>query len=216
MLSTFLRVPTLYHKVLSRPETSICGCVESTGREGIFTMNWHEYFTYDASAGRLIWKTRSPESFEKPRHAPHWNGRFSGKVAGAPKTAKHRSMVRVFGMHLMAYRIIWEMHNGPIPEGMFVDHINRNPLDDRIENLRLANHSQNTANSAVSRRNTSGYKGVSRDKKINKWIVVVNDGGKSKRLGAYECIHDASEAYDEYAKSKHGEFAYLNNSRSPK
>ncbi|WP_436868476.1 HNH endonuclease signature motif containing protein, partial [Enterobacter hormaechei] len=49
--------------------------------------------------------------------------------------------------------MIWEMHNGPIPQNMEIDHINRIKLDNRLENLRLATRRQNACNIST---NTSG------------------------------------------------------------
>ena len=65
------------------------------------------------------------------------------------------------------HRIVWEMHNGAIPKGKFIDHINRVRDDNRIENLRLVTIAQNALNSKLKSTNTSGIKGVFR--KGNRW-----------------------------------------------
>ena len=58
------------------------------------------------------------------------------------------------------HRIIWEMHNGAIPNDLSIDHINRVKDDNRIENLRLVNKSQNALNSKLKSTNKLGIKGV--------------------------------------------------------
>ena len=65
------------------------------------------------------------------------------------------------------HRIVWEMHNGAIPKGMCIDHINRVRDDNRIENLRLVTSSQNALNSKLKSTNTLGIKGVYKEK--DKW-----------------------------------------------
>lgn len=65
------------------------------------------------------------------------------------------------GYTVLMHRVILERKLGePIPEGYVVDHINRDTLDNRRENLRLATKSQNGFNSGMRKNNTSGYKGV--------------------------------------------------------
>ena len=54
---------------------------------------------------------------------------------------------KIKGKSLKVHRIIWEMHNGKIPNGMQVDHINENKADNRIENLQLLNNQQNISRS---------------------------------------------------------------------
>ncbi|MBL0320720.1 MAG: HNH endonuclease [Alphaproteobacteria bacterium] len=94
--------------------------------------------------------------------------------------------------------------------GQEVDHINGNKLDNRKENLRLASHSQNCKNQAKPKNNTSGYKGVTKNKAGNNWIAQIKTNGKHLSLGRFENIQDAARAYDNAARKYFGEFAKLN------
>jgi hypothetical protein len=95
-------------------------------------------------------------------------------------------------------------------KGDIVDHINGNKLDNRKENLRIANRSQNATNSK-HRKNESGYRGVCKDKRRGLWKSEIRIGdGKRKFLGYYEDKIEAAKAYNEAAISYHGEFAKLN------
>jgi hypothetical protein len=60
----------------------------------------------------------------------------------------------------MSHRIAWVISNGMIPDGMEIDHIDGNRLNNRIENLRLVSHSGNMKNVGIKRSNTSGITGV--------------------------------------------------------
>ena len=64
------------------------------------------------------------------------------------------------GKSYAVHRVIWEMHNGPIPEGMQIDHIDNNTMNNRLDNLRLATHSQNNMNKVARCDNALGIKGV--------------------------------------------------------
>jgi len=90
------------------------------------------------------------------------------------------------------------------------DHINRNRLDYRKENLRPCNKSQNMANSKISKRNSSGYKGVSFDPSRNNWRAVICKRGKYITIGRYNTKEEAAEAYNLKAKELFGKFANLN------
>ena len=91
-----------------------------------------------------------------------------------------------------------------------VDHINRNGLDNRRCNLRLATPSQNQHNKVAYRNNKSGYKGVSWHKGGRKWIAQIKCGEIHKYLGLYRSKEDAANAYNQAALWLHGEFAVLN------
>jgi hypothetical protein len=95
-------------------------------------------------------------------------------------------------------------------KGDIVDHINGNKLDNRKENLRIANRSQNATNSK-HRKNESGYRGVCKDKRRGLWKSEIRVGdGKRKFLGYYEDKIEAAKAYNGAAIMYHGEFAKLN------
>lgn len=91
-----------------------------------------------------------------------------------------------------------------------VDHINRNPLDNRKINLRAATRSQNGMNRSMQRNNTSGFRGTCWDKQKQKWWAQIKINGRTKRLGYFDDILDAAKAYDKAAAELFGEFAVLN------
>ena len=91
-----------------------------------------------------------------------------------------------------------------------VDHIDRNPLNNQKNNLRIVSVTENNRNIALSKRNTSGYKGVSWHKTANKWTVRIHYNGKYHSCGLYDNVKDAARAYNEKALEYYKEFAFLN------
>jgi hypothetical protein len=96
-----------------------------------------------------------------------------------------------------------------------VDHINRNGLDNRRCNLRIATISQNNANRSKSaiingKSTTSKYKGVSFNKGKQMWRARISFNGKDKELGYFKTEEEAKGKYDENAKEIFGDFAYFN------
>jgi hypothetical protein len=95
--------------------------------------------------------------------------------------------------------------------GKYYDHKNRNPLDNRKENLRYATQENNAKNSSLSKNNTSGYIGVNWLKKNNVWTASIGINSKLKYLGSFTNKDDAIKArlqaeakyYDEFAPQKH-------------
>lgn len=93
-------------------------------------------------------------------------------------------------------------------KGQIIDHANRNPLDNRKENLRFCTHSQNSANTNGSGRNTSGYHGVNFFNRPSpkKWRASI----AGELIGYYLDPRTAAFMYDQAAKKHFGEFARLN------
>jgi hypothetical protein len=92
--------------------------------------------------------------------------------------------------------------------GQRVDHINHDGLDNRRENLRLCTASGNGANSRLPVNNTSGYKGVRRER--DRWMAAIGVNGKTIRLGTFDDKRDAAQAYNAACIAAFGEFALPN------
>lgn len=93
------------------------------------------------------------------------------------------------------------------PEGLFVDHINGNGLDNRRSNLRICTHAENMRNRKTHSNNKSGYKGVYFDKDGSRWRAQIRAEGKKHSLGSFDTPEKAYEAYLSASKELHGEFA---------
>lgn len=103
-----------------------------------------------------------------------------------------------------------------VPEGCVVDHIDRNPLNNQKNNLRVASHSQNSRNRTKSKsKTTSKYLGVYWDKVNSVWKSQLRIKGMRINGGQYHNEEEAALAYNKYAKIYYGEFANLNIVKEP-
>jgi hypothetical protein len=99
------------------------------------------------------------------------------------------------------------------PEGMEVDHINGNSLDNRRANLRIVTKSQNQFNKGAQRNNTSGFKGVIYDKRRGYWRFDIQAHGARRSVGGFASAEAAADGYRAAAEELHGEFACLTASK---
>lgn len=79
-------------------------------------------------------------------------------------------------------------------DGMFTDHINRNKLDNRKENLRAATNTQNQLNKGLQKNNVSGIIGVSWHKQNRSWWVRINVKNVQYSCGCYKLLKEAALA----------------------
>lgn len=96
------------------------------------------------------------------------------------------------------------------PDGMVVDHVNMNKLDNRLENLRLATTAENVRNGNKRKTGDNPYKGVHFQKHIGKWKVEITKDYKNHHFGVFEDPELAARVYDAKASEMFGEFARLN------
>jgi hypothetical protein len=94
-------------------------------------------------------------------------------------------------------------------KGQYVDHKDRDGLNNQRGNLRFCTKAQNAQNMELGSRNTSGFKGVSRDHG-KQWRATIRENNRQYRIGHFPTALEAALAYDVAAKRLHGEFARLN------
>jgi hypothetical protein len=93
------------------------------------------------------------------------------------------------------------------PAGRIVDHRDGNRLDNRKRNLRVCGLGDNNRNLGISRRNTSGYKGVSFSKRRMKYRAYIHlSGGHQKHLGFFDTPEEAAWEYEKTARQYFGDY----------
>ena len=154
-----------------------------------------ELLSYDRESGTFHWRI-------SPR-----NGIGVGAVAGCANRRNYWQ-IRLDGRPYLAHRLAFLHVLGRLPNKV-VDHIDGDTLNNRWINLREASHSQNGGNTRLSRRNTSGFKGVSYHAGAGKWRATLGQGGRAIYLGLFDTPEAAHHAYIDAARDHFGEF--LNN-----
>lgn len=149
--------------------------------------------TYIPETGELFWKARPRSHFKHQWSMDLWNNRFSGKPAFATKTNKGYLKGAFNRIYHEAHRVIWFYMTGEWP--VEVDHENGIRNDNRWVNLRSTNRRGNGTNLRLSVKNLSGYHGVYKVEKTNKWYARIATGnGKKLHLGTFENKEDAISA----------------------
>jgi hypothetical protein len=150
-------------------------------------------FSYDQDTGILSWKVPTSRRVKV------------GDAAGRVNNSGHIG-VGLDGKRYQAHRLIWSMFNGPIPEGLDIDHRDEVKTNNRLSNLRLATRGQNMMNVSQHKSNTSGIKGVAFHKGSGKWEAYVSVGRKKTYLGLHNSAERAGEIAAKKRNELHGEF----------
>ena len=152
-----------------------------------------EILHYDPETGIWTWIKVNKHNIE-----------HNGKIAGTVRDDGYRS-IRIGGRAYYSGRLAILYMTGKWP--IEVDHKDRDPSNDCWDNLRDATSADNKCNTTLHRvNNTSGYRGVSWNKKQQKWVAYID----AFQLGAYNSLEEAIQIRDEYVAKFHGEFAVLN------
>lgn len=150
--------------------------------------HWHKWFKYEPSTGYLVNRCS--------RAARAQEGAIAGRLSNIGYVD-----VGIFGKKCGAHRIIWEMVNGKIPDGMEVDHINGVRDDNRISNLRLVTRNDNMRNIKLRCDNTSGFHGVGFNKNSGKFQARIWHRNIRRHLGLFNTAEEAHQAYLAAAKT---------------
>ena len=142
---------------------------------------FNEWLRYDPETGFLYWKKVGHKSKSKV-----------GDRAPKKRGLKYDT-VYLLGETAFVHRIVWHMHHGCWPDP-FLDHINCDRYDNRIENLRITDHKLNMQNVKIARVNNKlGYLGV---RKIgNRYRAEIKVDGKKIHVGAFSTPEEAHQAY---------------------
>ncbi|HEY6861677.1 MAG TPA: HNH endonuclease [Pseudolabrys sp.] len=151
-----------------------------------------EMLDYDRETGVLKWSQS-----EKVRP------QFRGTVAGTIQYDGYRCLRFKFHRYY-AHVLIWFHVHGAWPREQ-IDHWDLNRDNNALANLRLATPRQNSVNTKVSKKNTSGFKGVCEQN--GRWIAQMRQDGKRGYIGSFDTAEEAFEAYKQAALKQHGEFA---------
>ncbi|MBT9571084.1 MAG: HNH endonuclease [Pseudomonas umsongensis] len=151
-------------------------------------IDWSQYFSY--ANGELFWIANTGTKNRV------------GTRAGRVIHDGYRE-IRLLGGYYREHRVIYEILNGEIPDGMLIDHVNGIRTDNRIENLRLVDTLGNTRNNAKSAKNKTGHVGVSWCKAVGKWRAQIGVNNRQVWIGSFDDF-DQAVAARKAAELAHG------------
>jgi hypothetical protein len=105
------------------------------------------------------------------------------------------------------HRALWILNNGPIPAEKQIDHIDGDPSNNVIDNLRICTKAENCQNVRIRKDNTSGVKGVFWDKSSQSWRASVWKDKKKCDLGRFKSLDEAKLCMEAARSVVHGNFA---------
>lgn len=161
---------------------------------------------YETESGKLFWKERSIDWFNdekqsREHNAAIWNGKNAGKEAFTTALPHGHRYASLHKQKFLAHRVIWKMVYGNEPVG--IDHIDGDPSNNRLDNLREAMPVVNGKNIKLKRNNTSGVMGVRWEQSRSKWIARINVNYQSIHLGVFDTF-DAAVAARKVAEREYG------------
>lgn len=159
---------------------------------------------FDYVNGNLVWKERPRSDFNSPQGYGSFNKLRAGKIALTGKIHGYW-VVKINGSAHLLHRLIWIWNNGDLRTDQEVDHEDGNPLNCALGNLRIADRSRNLRNTKLSKRNTSGHKGISWDKRRSQWNARIKKDGKQITKD-FKNKEDAIEFIRKLREELHGEF----------
>jgi hypothetical protein len=165
-----------------------------------------ECFFYNPETGELIWRERPENHFTSVRSHRSWNGKNQGKVVSYLNRTGYL-LASVNGVRYTVHRLVWKLIYNTDPS--IIDHIDTNTKNNRLINLREVTPAQNSRNSKLSRRNTTGFKGVSPSKN-HRFQAQIRINGMNTSLGSrFSTPEEAYAVYCAAAIDHYKEYANL-------
>ncbi|WP_422383304.1 HNH endonuclease [Roseibium album] len=161
-----------------------------------------ELLVYDPNTGTLWWKERDSKWFKTKSSWKSWNTEFAGTEAFTALRDYNRMHGRILEKNYAKHRICWLHYYGSWPLGL-IDHIDGNPSNNRIENLRDVDAVGNGRNQKRRNTNKSGQMGVCPTKDGEQWRAYITVKGKQIYLGHFR-NKDRAIAARKSAELKYG------------
>ncbi len=173
-----------------------------SARKPLTQQRLKELLHYDPETGVFTWRVDMRCGKDHNRVSVR-----AGSVAGC-QTRYGKSMyveVRIDGRKHLGHRLAFLYVEGKIPR--LVDHGDTDGINNKWQNLRPCTRSTNGMNRGTPANNTSGFKGVSQDRRSGRWDVYITRDGRRKYLGQFDAPEDGAAVYAKAAAELHREFA---------
>jgi hypothetical protein len=153
----------------------------------------------------------SVSSFGRIRNNRHYIVKYRRIIqpklcSGYHRVTLHNKCVK---KDLLVHRIVADAFITNPNNKEMVDHIDNNPLNNHMHNLRRATNSENQMNRSIGRNNTSGTTGVQWKSRDNRWIASITCDGIKKHLGSFITFEEAQQARISAANKTFGEYTHI-------
>lgn len=152
----------------------------------------HRLFTFDFEQCKIYWNRRPLSDFPTAGAGKAWNTKYAGQEAFISLNEGYL-YGKIQGKGFRKHRVLWAAYYGQdIPDGGVIDHINGDPSDNSIENLRCVSPVGNRRNMKKHARGSAMFTGVKREN--NRWLAHIQKSGAQHRIGLFDTVEEARNA----------------------
>ena len=157
-----------------------------------------EFLRYEPETGSLFWLPRDRKWFASDNHWSGWNKKHAGRQVTGTKNSGYL-VCHIFRRPFQGHRVVWALVHGEWPDE--IDHIDGNPSNNRLENLRNVSRIENCRNRRIPTHNTSGHIGIEHLPKRGTTPERLRVTVGRKLLGRYYSLEEALSARVKYAEN---------------
>ena len=177
--------------------------------KGLTRDEWLELVSVDFDTGIVRWKPRGVDKQPDTRLRNSWNTARDGKEVGtvASSRGKLYKLSRINNKGYKLHQLVYFLAGNSLTDGLVIDHINGDSLDNRLSNLRLVTQAENNRNVKVCRKDSvTGVKGIyynaSYKKSDKKFVVKTHHHKEQHLLGRYRTLEEAYAVLVNFKKEK--------------